>query len=116
VVHVDRADDGRVRVEHVGGVPSAAHADFHAIVDMKMGELGKPKMSFFEVLTAMAMMSRSTSIMLSLLRLGCSNDIFPVFLPYLADSTLNFSHSRCPHERCAHWYSGIRLPAGLYAH
>ena len=28
--------------------------DLVAIVDMKMGELGKPKMSFFEVLTAMA--------------------------------------------------------------
>ena len=39
VVHVDRADDGRVRVEHVGGVPSAAHADFHdGDVDRRVGE------------------------------------------------------------------------------
>ena len=31
--------NGRVRVEHVGGVPSAAHADFHdGDVDRRVGE------------------------------------------------------------------------------
>ena len=40
MVHVDRSDDGRVRVEHVGGVPQASHADLDdGHVHGRVGEL-----------------------------------------------------------------------------
>ena len=40
VVHVHRADDGRIRVEHVGGVPQASHADLDdGHVHGRVGEL-----------------------------------------------------------------------------
>ncbi len=39
VVHIDRPDDRGVGVEHVGGVPAAAHADLHdGHVDRSVGE------------------------------------------------------------------------------
>ena len=40
MIHVDRADDGRVRVQHVRRVPQAAHADLDdGNVDRRVGEL-----------------------------------------------------------------------------
>ena len=40
MVHVDRSDNGRIGIEHVGGVPAAAHTDFNdGHIDRSVGEL-----------------------------------------------------------------------------
>ena len=39
MVHVDGTDDGGIGIEHVGGVPAAAHADLHdGHIDRSVGE------------------------------------------------------------------------------